>query len=257
MTEQSETNLGELYAALAKAQGAMTAADKDHSVGFDTREDSRGGPQRVKYSYATLAGVWESCRKPLSDNGLAVVQQVTAATDKSITVRSILGHASGQSIPSELTMPVVGGTAQAVGSAITYARRFALMALVGIVADEDDDGNAASDQKASIQKKAAAPKPVEAAPAPVAHAVFTPTGTAVSVPGPVPLAADITPLNDWYIKDDARAAFWAAAKAAGYKTKEDTMAKMGIASMRLWPGTLAQAIDKLQPKKELAPFEGE
>jgi hypothetical protein len=243
MTEQSETNLGELYAALAKAQGAMTAADKDHSVGFGT---TQGGA--VKYNYATLAGIWESCRKPLSDNGLAVVQQVTAATDKSITVRSILGHASGQSIPSELTMPVVGGTAQAVGSAITYARRYALMALVGIVADEDDDGNAASDQKASIQKKAAAPAPrvIEVAKEPEPPK-----------PAALPLGEDIKPLNDWYIKDDARAAFWAAAKAAGYKTKEDTMAKMGIASMRLWPGTLAQAIDKLQPKKELAPFEGE
>lgn len=155
MTEETgiEPGLGLLFAALAKAQGAMIAAGKDHSVGFDTREDSKGGPQRVKYSYATLAGVWESCRKPLSDNELAVIQQVQVVTGNAVTVNSILGHSSGQSIASVLTLPVIGTTAQAVGSAITYARRYTLMALVGVVTDEDDDGQSASDQKTNIQKK--------------------------------------------------------------------------------------------------------
>jgi hypothetical protein len=225
MTEQSET-LAKLADALSKAQGAMKPANRDKTNPF------------FKSKYADLASVWEAIRKPLADNGLAITQAITETTAASITVETRLLHASGEYITSVMSMPTGKGDIQALGSAISYGRRYALSALVGVVSDEEDDGEAAKG-------------------APVAHAVFTPTGTAVSVPGPVPLAADITPLNDWYIKDDARAAFWAAAKAAGYKTKEDTMAKMGIASMRLWPGTLAQAIDKLQPKKELAPFEGE
>jgi hypothetical protein len=239
MTEQSET-LAKLADALAKAQGAMKPANRDKTNPF------------FKSKYADLASVWEAIRKPLADNGLAITQAITETTAASITVETRLLHASGEYITSVMSMPTGKGDIQALGSAISYGRRYALSALVGVVSDEEDDGEAAKGAPAKP-----APKPVEAAPAPVAHAVFTPTGTAVSVPGPVPLAADIKPLNDWYIKDDARAAFWAAAKAAGYKTKEDTMAKMGIASMRLWPGTLAQAIDKLQPKKELAPFEGE
>ncbi len=165
MTEGETSSLGELFAALAKAQGQFTVADKDHTVGFETR----GAGPNVKYSYATLAGVWESCRKPLSDNGLAVVQLIQAVTDKSITVNSIMGHASGQSISSVLTLPVIGGTAQAVGSAITYARRYTLMALAGIVTDADDDGQAAggkgAPQRAAIPASKPAPKPnmVEAA----------------------------------------------------------------------------------------------
>jgi hypothetical protein len=122
----------ELYAALSKAQGQMEAASKDSkNPAFNSR-------------YADLAAVWDAVREPLSKNGLAVIQHPVDAGDKRIGLVTILTHESGQSVRFEYSMPIGDRvTAQAVGSAITYARRYSLMAVCGIAPD-DDDGNAAS-----------------------------------------------------------------------------------------------------------------
>ena len=250
MTEQGEIpGLGALYAALAKAQGAMTVADKDHKVGFDTKS----GPS-VKYSYATLAGVWESCRKPLSENGLAVIQLVQSVTGNAVTVNSILGHASGQSISSVLTLPVIGGTAQAVGSAITYARRYALMALVGIVTDEDDDGQAASK---TSQK--ATPKPVN----PIDAAQEIPYISSPDLQAKVDTKAAATsepPANTWIAASASRKYFWQQAKSMGYTT-ETAHATLKVERMGQFRGTLEEALGILRAAFEksidLAPFSGE
>jgi hypothetical protein len=122
-------NINELAAALAKAQGAMKPADKSALNPF------------FKSKYADLGSVWESCRKALSDNGLAVLQGVTSTVD-SVTVETTLVHASGQWFSESLSLPSKRD-AQSIGSAATYARRYGLSAMLGIVADEDDDGNSA------------------------------------------------------------------------------------------------------------------
>jgi len=138
--EQSES-IAELASALAIAQGAMMNAPR-----------TQVNPA-FKSSYADLASVWDACRKPLSDNGLAVVQTTEGMVDGNITIITELLHGSDQWIRGRLTVPVRGRPvaqgraepdAQAIGSAITYARRYALAAMVGI-APEDDDGEAAKD----------------------------------------------------------------------------------------------------------------
>lgn len=134
----TETTGSALARALAKAQGVMSAASKDKVNPAFKSGSATGG------RYADLASVWDACREPLSSNGLAVVQLVTAADKASVTVETRLLHESGESVSSVLTMPVEKPTAQGVGSAITYARRYALSALVGVAPDDDDDGNAAS-----------------------------------------------------------------------------------------------------------------
>ena len=136
-----------LARALAKAQGAMAKASKD-----------RVNPH-FRSSYATLASVWDACRDPLSANGLAVVQLVAAADKASVTVETRLLHEGGESVSSSLTMPVAQATAQGVGSAITYARRYALAALVGVAPDDDDDGNEAS--RAPTRAPTPPPSPVK------------------------------------------------------------------------------------------------
>ena len=90
-----------------------------------------------KMQYADLASVWEACRKPLSDNGLSIVQTLDDGK-----VETILLHTSGQYVSSVLAFTAKEQTSQSIGSAITYARRYALSALVGICPD-DDDGEAA------------------------------------------------------------------------------------------------------------------
>ena len=123
-------NLNELGAALAKAQGAIEGAIKDTANPF------------FKTKYADLSSVWDACRQQLTVNGLSIVQTPTEA-ENGIGVETMLIHASGQWLSNTFTMPVSKADAQGVGSAITYARRYALAAMVG-VAPEDDDGNAAT-----------------------------------------------------------------------------------------------------------------
>jgi len=129
---RSETSptIGALAAALAKAQGAMKFASKDSTN------------PHFKSKYADLAAVWEAIREPLSANGLAIFQNPSSDAN-GIILETILMHASGEFIRSTCWMPVAQKTAQAYGSATTYARRYSLAAVAGVAAD-DDDGNAAS-----------------------------------------------------------------------------------------------------------------
>lgn len=127
MMKHSE-QINEIGAALAKAQGAIENATKDKANPF------------FKSTYADLAGIWDACRAALSSNGLSVVQ-TPEQSEKGVLVSTMLLHSSGQWISGSYLMPVSKFDAQSIGSAITYARRYALAAMVG-VAPEDDDGSA-------------------------------------------------------------------------------------------------------------------
>lgn len=139
------TEINELATALAKAQAEIKFAPKDNTAKVNTRDG-----KEYTYKYSTLADVWETCRGPLSKNGLAVVQTVVTdgATAK---ITTLLAHSSGQLIEETLAMTARDGSPQAIGSAITYGRRYGLAAMVGIAsAEEDDDGAEATHGK---QKK--------------------------------------------------------------------------------------------------------
>lgn len=137
--------INEIAAALSKAQAVISGAVKDKTN------------PHFRSDYADLASVWEACRKPLTDNGLSVAQ--TAATDEGrVCVTTLLMHASGQWISDTLAMRPTKDDPQGVGSCITYARRYALAAMVG-VAPEDDDGNAASAKPTSGPVAVKATKP--------------------------------------------------------------------------------------------------
>lgn len=126
------TEINELAAALAKAQGQLTPAAKDADNPF------------FKSSYATLDSIWRVARAPLSSNGLAVVQ-IPMYDESGMYLITTLMHASGQWLRSYYRINPVKADPQGIGSALTYARRYALAAIVGVTtADEDDDGNAAS-----------------------------------------------------------------------------------------------------------------
>jgi hypothetical protein len=94
-----------------------------------------------KTAYADLASVWDACRAPLANAGLSVVQLVSSE-GATATVETILAHSSGEWVSSLLAVPLTKVDAQGLGSAITYGRRYALAAIVG-VCPADDDGEAA------------------------------------------------------------------------------------------------------------------
>jgi len=144
-------NIDALAAALAKAQASITTL----VAGEVAKVKMKAGGE-YSYKYAHLANVIEVCRQPLSDNGLSVVQAPQAGGGV-VVVTTILLHSSGQFISSDMTLRPDTFTPQAIGSAITYARRYALSAIVG-VAPEDDDGKAAQPKNGN-REPAAKPTP--------------------------------------------------------------------------------------------------
>lgn len=118
--------------------------------------------------YATLASVYEACRTPLAKNGLSVIQGVTDFEGHTY-LETMLVHESGEYITSGTKLIVDKESMQGLGSAITYARRYALAAMIGVVADEDDDGNQASQNppRQTDRPKVEVKAPVKAAPAPL------------------------------------------------------------------------------------------
>ena len=125
---QSES-FAALAAALSKAQASITGALKDSANPF------------FKSKYADLASCWDACRKPLTDNGLAVIQTIEAGEGRAVLVTTLC-HASGEWIKSYCPILTKDDSPQALGSAITYARRYALAAMCGL-AQVDDDAEAA------------------------------------------------------------------------------------------------------------------
>ena len=122
-------NIAALAAALARAQGAIVGARKDSANPF------------FKSRYADLASVWEACRAPLAANELCVVQAIDIIGERPVLI-STLAHSSGEWIKSITPVLSKDDSPQAFASALTYARRISLSALVGVSAI-DDDGEAA------------------------------------------------------------------------------------------------------------------
>lgn len=125
--------IDKLASALVKAQAELDGAKKESTNPF------------FKSNYADLHTVIESSFPFLSKYGLSVIQG-NDSDEKSFYVTTMLLHNSGQWIKSKLKMPITKADAQGVGATITYARRFALSAMVGI-AQYDDDGESITNHK--------------------------------------------------------------------------------------------------------------
>ena len=96
--------------------------------------------------------MWDACRSLLAENGLSVMQFPGEYIDGCMSLNTILAHSSGEWINQEMSLPVAKPDPQGSGSALTYMRRYALAAVVGIV-QADDDGNAAVQSKSSQSMK--------------------------------------------------------------------------------------------------------
>ena len=154
MNENIFTN-AELAAALVAFQGEITNPKKTHTAHIVSGRT--GG--KFAYHYAPLAEIADHVKPILSKRGLAVIQMVSANNVDLTVLATRLYHKSGQYIESCYPIPKLTDP-QAMGSAVTYARRYSLCAILGIAAEDDDDGNAAeeAEQKesdaAEEQKKA-------------------------------------------------------------------------------------------------------
>ena len=122
----------EIIKALAKAQSELKPAETDSTN------------PRFKSSYNSLTSIWEAIREPLSSNGLIVIQDITSG-DRMVEVTTRVLHTSGEWLEfGPLKIFTKDNDAQAFGSAVTYGKKYALCAALGVVRENDDDGNRAS-----------------------------------------------------------------------------------------------------------------
>ena len=145
--ERSE-QIDQLATALSKFQGSLEQPKLNSTVKVKTRT---GG--EYSFKYADLSECKAAAKKPLSENGLAVTQLI----EDDYSLLTVLMHSSGQWISSRVKMPISEPGAQAIGSAITYAKRYAFCAILGIVADDDEDGNLSQGNTAQKQSRQNAP----------------------------------------------------------------------------------------------------
>lgn len=147
MEMQSE-QVNELFKALSRAQGQLKAAVKDSKNPF------------YKSYYADLNSVFDACRDQLAQNDLCISQTMHFQDGQHFLITT-LGHSSGQWLKSMAPIIVKAEKidAQSFGSAVTYQRRYALSAIVGVSTEVDDDGNNAVSK--AHQKPEEAPKPKE------------------------------------------------------------------------------------------------
>lgn len=133
MEDYQSDAINEISGALAKAQGEMQHAGKTTDNPY------------FKSKYADLPAVMDAARPALAKNGLSVVQITQIDEHGKMTLITQLCHASGQWMRSWYPINPVKNDPQGIGSALTYARRYAYSSIIGVAAaGEDDDGNAAS-----------------------------------------------------------------------------------------------------------------
>jgi len=137
---QKSDSIAALAAALAKAQGEFPPLTK----GRTGKITSKRTGQSFSYSYADLADAVSTLSPILAKHGLSVMQPISM-TDGGVSVETVLLHESGEWVSSVMVWYVAEMDNRAIGSAVTYARRYSYIASVGAAAtDEDDDGEAAS-----------------------------------------------------------------------------------------------------------------
>lgn len=137
---KTSENVSELFTALAKAQGQIENAPKDADNPF------------FKSRYTTLSAIRSVIRKPLSENGLAIIQTPIDGDNSQMTVITRLCHSSGEWVETSFSFQVAGKNyLQAAGSAITYARRYQLAAMLGIASDDDNDAQDIETEKPKQQ----------------------------------------------------------------------------------------------------------
>lgn len=135
--QMSSPEITELAEAMIQVQQKLSPALKDSE---NTFTNSR---------YATLHSIMNACRDALLEHGIWLTQYPVSVEVNQLGLVTKIVHAeTGQWQASLLTMPLPKNDPQGYGSAMTYARRYGLSALIGIVTENDDDGEMASQQSA-------------------------------------------------------------------------------------------------------------
>lgn len=228
----SSTELDQLAEALASAQGEFPSVAKTHTAKIPTKS---GG--EYSYSYADLADTVEAAKPVLLEHGLSVSQMPSLLDGVDILTTRLL-HKSGQWIEDSMRLFLAAEDPRSHGSAITYARRYSYASILGIVADVDDDGAAASSSPRATVPSA---RPPAAAAPSLKDKVGAAAGRTPPADAPAPSADDVgaTTPQQGKIYAEANRLGWTDDDTASYITSI-----LGIAvekNGRNWPITKRQA----------------
>jgi len=157
----TETTTG-LAAALAKAQAEMSNPAKNATNGH------------FRTKYADLAACRDAVLPVLAKHGIALVQMAETTEDgRSVTLTTTVLHGSERLECGTLRLPLAGSNlSHALGSALTYMRRYSLCAVAGVAADDDDDGNNYTGQHDRRPPQRQQQRPSKPQDAPLRPAVF-------------------------------------------------------------------------------------
>jgi hypothetical protein len=143
----------------AKVAAAFVAAQAELT---NPPKKSKANTGTYSYTYADLPAIIDHVRPVLAKHGLGISQDVLME-DGRLLIRTRIIHSSGECLEFGPLAGSVGGEWQKVGSGITYARRYALAAALGIAADEDDDAATAAPPSSASTKKGKTLRAVEKA----------------------------------------------------------------------------------------------
>lgn len=139
-------------------------------------KNKTGQARAAKYGYADLASVLEAVEAPLEAEGIQIIQ-APVCDDHGFRLVTSIVHSSGQELTASYPLPSQA-TSQEMGSALTYSRRYSICSLLSLVADEDDDGAAASAAPKQAEQKAQPKPPPKPEPKLVAKKVESNEGLA-------------------------------------------------------------------------------
>lgn len=134
---QKSESIAKLAMAMCKAQAKVGIAHKN------------AVNPHLKNRYADLGAVWDAVSSALQENALSVLQMPSPSDDGKLHLETVLMHESGEWLSSVMVMPISKQDPQGYGSALTYARRYALASLMGVTQDDDDGARAVASEKRS------------------------------------------------------------------------------------------------------------
>ena len=118
---------------------ALVSAQKE--IKFAVKDSTN---PHFKSKYANINSVIDAVKKPLNDNGIAILQSLSPSDDNKLHLTTRLIHSSGEWIEDTAVCPLQKQDCQGLGSAVSYIRRYSLSAFLSLYSDTDDDGQSAA-----------------------------------------------------------------------------------------------------------------
>lgn len=140
---EMSNDINEIALALSKFQGSLSPVTYDKSVDMNGFSKKTNKKYTINYKYLSFPELLRVTRKPLSDNELAFTQLPFSCNNKSFLI-TLLTHSSGQFFRGTMEIKNNVDDPQAMGSSMSYSKRYSLAGILGIAADDDDDGQMAN-----------------------------------------------------------------------------------------------------------------